>query len=146
MTQYPVKVQLLDENCEPTKTHLTDGGWDLRSRNDSFTLFQGAKVEVKTGIKLAIPKGQVGLIVPRSGLGCKYRLELANTVGCIDSDYRGEVIVWLTNNGNEDIEINQYDRFAQILFVPVNISKLRIMSSLPGTKRGDGGFGSTGED
>jgi dUTP pyrophosphatase len=144
MNQYPVRIELLDEKCKPHKEHDTDAGWDLRSANPDFTLYKEAKVKVATGIKLAIPKGQAGLIIPRSGLGSKYRIELANTVGCIDSDYRGEVFVFLTNNGNEDIEIKQYDRFAQLIVVPVNISKLRYVSSLPGTKRDAGGFGHTG--
>ena len=71
MNQYPIRVELLDENCKPHKEHATDGGWDLKCRNETFTLYKGAKVKVATGIKVAIPKGQVGIVLPRSGLGSK---------------------------------------------------------------------------
>ena len=141
---YPVKVKLEDERCKPYKKHKTDAGWDLRSNNETFTLYRDAKVIVHTGVELAIPKGQVGMIVPRSGLGTKYRVELANTVGIIDSYYRGEILVTITNNGLEDIIIEKYDRFCQILFLPVNISDIRIVSVLPSSPRGDSGFGHSG--
>lgn len=144
MQMFPVRVSLDSPECEPFKKHSTDAGWDLKSNMEDFTLYKGAKVQVPTGVKFAIPKGQVGLIVPRSGLGTKYEVQLANTVGVIDADYRGEVLVTLTNKGNEDLKIHKYDRICQIMFVPVNVSKLRILSSLPDTKRGAGGFGSTG--
>lgn len=144
MQMFTVRVSLDSPECEPFKKHITDAGWDLKSNMDDFTLFKGAKVKVGTGVRTAIPKGQVGLILPRSGLGTKYEIMLANTMGVIDSDYRGEIFVTLANKGNEDLKIHKYDRICQILFVPVNISKLRILSSLPDTKRGEDGFGSSG--
>ena len=145
MDRYPTKVQLLDEECKPYKKYTTDAGWDLRSANETFTLYKGAKVAVNTGIKLGIPKGQCGIILPRSGMGTKFRVALANTAGVIDSEYRGEVVVFLVNDGTEDVEIEQYSRIAQLLIIPVNISQLRYTTNLPPTKRGDGGFGPTGE-
>lgn len=132
------------DECEPYKKHRFDAGWDLKSANESFTLKVGAKVEVNTGIKVSIPRGYVGLIMPRSGMGTKYRVGLANTVGVIDADYRGEVKVYLVNDGNTDVEINQYDRICQILIVPVVLQSMRRVRNLDGTERGEGGFGHTG--
>jgi len=93
---------------------------------------------------MEIPVRYIGMIVPRSGLGSKYRIGLANTVGVIDSDYRGELIVNLVNNGEEPLEIKQYDRFCQLIIVPVRIDTFRVVDNLQGTDRGDKGFGSSG--
>ena len=132
-----------DENCAPYKKHRFDAGWDLRSNNETFTLFPEAKVIVDTGIKLGIPRKFVGLIMPRSGLGSKYRIGLANTVGVIDADYRGEVKVVLVNDGREEVVIEKYDRICQLLIVPVELQSMRKVGLLDDTARGDGGFGST---
>lgn len=134
-----------DDNCVPYKKHRYDAGWDLKSAKDTFTLKAGAKIEVPTGIKTDIPRGHVGLIVPRSGLGCKSRVTLANSVGVIDSDYRGEIKVFLVNDGHMDIEIKKYDRICQLLIMPVIVQSLRRVSYIQGTDRGENGFGSTGE-
>jgi dUTP pyrophosphatase len=134
-----------DDNCAPFKKHRYDAGWDLRSANEDFTLKPGAKVEVDTGIKVAVPRGYMGLIVPRSGLGTKFRVGLANTVGIIDSDYRGEVKVFLVNDGYVDYEIKQYDRIAQLIVVPIELQSMRKVGFLTSTGRGDGGFGHTGD-
>ena len=133
-----------DDNCAPYKKYRYDAGWDLRSNNETFTLKSGAKVEIKTGIKVAIPKGYVGLLMPRSGLGTKYRIGLANTVGVIDCDYRGEVIVYLVNNGHTDLEIKQYDRVCQMLVMPVDLHAMRKVGVLRPTARDEEGFGSSG--
>jgi len=132
-----------DENCTPYKKHRFDAGWDLRSNNETFTLFPEAKVIVDTGIKLGIPRKFVGLIMPRSGLGSKYRIGLANTVGVIDADYRGEVKVVLVNDGREEVVIEKYERICQLLIVPVELQSMRKVGLLDDTARGDGGFGST---
>ena len=136
-------ITLLDNNCMPFRKYQWDAGWDLRSNLPDFKLIKGAKMAVPTGIKAAIPKGQVGIIAPRSGLGTKYRVGLANTIGVIDSEYRGEIIVYLVNDGNEDIEIKRYDRFCQLLFLPVNVSQINVVNALTETVRGENGFGST---
>jgi dUTP pyrophosphatase len=128
----------------PYKSNSYDAGWDLRSNIEDFKLAKGGKIEVRTGVKFAIPKGQVGIIAPRSGLGVKHRVGLANTIGVIDSDYRGEIIVWLVNDGYEDIEIKRYDRFCQMLILPVNVQTLNVTPALAETARGENGFGSTG--
>lgn len=135
-----------DDNCSPFKKHRYDAGWDLKSANETFTLKPGAKVMVDTGIKMAIPRGYVGLIMPRSGMGTQYRVGLANTVGVIDADYRGEVKVSIVNDGHMDVEIKKYDRICQLLIVPVVLQSMRKVAHLgTETVRGEGGFGSTGE-
>lgn len=132
------------EKCEPYKKHRHDAGWDLRSNNETFILKAGAKVEVRTGISLGIPRNYVGIIVPRSGQGTKFRIGLANTIGVIDADYRGEVIVYLVNDGHIDVEIKQYDRICQIMYVPVVLQSMRKVGFLAETDRGNSGFGDSG--
>ena len=139
-----IKVAIDNEMCEPHKKHKWDAGWDLKSNNKDFTIKPGAKIKVHTGVKIAIPPRFMGLVVPRSGLGSKFRIGLANTIGVIDSDYRGEIMVNLVNDGNKDLEIKQFDRFCQLVIVPINVDSLRIVDNLPDTTRGEGGFGSTG--
>jgi dUTP pyrophosphatase len=128
----------------PYKGHRWDAGFDLRSNNEDFTISPSEKVKVYTGVKIQIPVRHAGIIVPRSGLGSKYEVGLANTVGVIDSEYRGEIIVNLVNRGLEDLEIKKYDRFCQLLIIPVYITELRAISSLSGSAREDRGFGSSG--
>jgi len=139
-----VKIVLDNPECEPYKGNRWDGGWDLRSNNPDITIEPGQKVKVYTGVSMEIPVRHVGMVVPRSGLGSKYRLTLANTVGVIDSDYRGEIIVNLVNDGDESVEIKQFDRFCQIMLVPIRIDTFRIVDRLQETKRGHDGFGSSG--
>jgi dUTP pyrophosphatase len=87
----------------------------------------------------------MGMIVPRSGLGSK-GFTLRNTVGIIDSDYRGEIILMVTNNSKSPIPINKYDRVAQLIFVPVLLPTLNLVNTLDDTIRGEGGFGHTGSN
>jgi len=134
-----------NDKCEPYKKYRYDAGWDLKSANPTFILKAGEQAEIDTGIKMSIPQGYVGLIMPRSGLGTKHRLGLANTVGVIDSDYRGPIKVHLVNNGDEDLKIEQYSRIVQIMIIPVVLQSMRRVSTLRDTARGSGGFGHTGE-
>ena len=139
-----IRVQIDNEHCEPTKAHKWDAGWDLKSNNETFTLGPGDKVKVHTGVRTEIPIRHMGLVVPRSGLGCKYRVGLANTVGVIDSEYRGEIMVNLVNDGDEPLVINKYDRFCQLVIVPVNMSQLKVVDIVQDSTRGAAGFGSSG--
>lgn len=100
---------------------------------------------VPTGIAMEIPEGYAGLIYARSGLACKQGLAPANKVGVIDSDYRGEFIVALHNHGDEAHYINHGDRVAQLVITPVILPGFTEVSELSDTKRGAGGFGSTGK-
>ena len=139
-----IKIAVDNEECTPHKTHKWDAGWDLKSNNQDFTIKPGAKIKVHTVVKIAIPPRNMGLIFPRSGLGSKFRVGLANTIGVIDSDYRGELMVNLVNDGKEAVEIKQFDRFCQLVIVPINLDNLRVVDTLDDTARGEGGFGSTG--
>jgi len=139
-----IRIKLESPECEPYKGNRWDGGWDLRSNNPDITIEPGQKVKIYTGVSMEIPVRHIGMIVPRSGLGSKFRLGLANTVGVIDSDYRGEIIVFAVNDGEEPIEINQFDRFCQLIVIPVRIDTFRIVTRLQGTERGEDGFGSSG--
>ena len=139
-----IRVTLDTPECMPFKEHRWDAGFDLRSNIDDFTIEPGEKVTVYTGCKMQIPVRHMGLITPRSGLGSKFQVVLANLVGIIDSEYRGELIVNLVNNGTESLEIKQYDRFCQIVIVPIYVTDLRSVSQLSDTARSDKGFGASG--
>jgi dUTP pyrophosphatase len=139
-----IRIKLESPECEPYKGNRWDGGWDLRSNNPDITIEPGQKVSIYTGVSMEIPVRHVGMLLPRSGLGTKFRLGLANTAGVIDSDYRGEIVAVVVNDGDENIHINKYDRFCQLLIVPVRIDTFRIVEHLQSTERGTDGFGSSG--
>lgn len=139
-----IRIKLESPECEPYKGNRWDGGWDLCSNNPDITIEPGQKIKIYTGVSMEIPVRHIGMVVPRSGLGSKFRLGLANTVGVIDSDYRGEIIVFAVNDGDEPIKINQFDRFCQLIVIPVRIDTLRVVDHLQGTERGIKGFGSSG--
>ena len=102
-------------------------------------------VKIGTGLKMAIPKGYAGLIYARSGLATKEGLAPANKVGVIDSDYRGEIIVALHNHTNETKYIKNGDRIAQLVIAPFKDCLFHEVNNLDKTKRGNGGFGSSGK-
>lgn len=99
---------------------------------------------IPTGIALAIPERHVGLIFARSGMASKRGVAPANKVGVIDSDYRGEVTVALHNHGAESVVIEPGERIAQLAIMPVEQAFFQQTDDLDDTKRGAGGFGSTG--
>ncbi len=99
---------------------------------------------VSTGVRVAIPQGYEGQIRPRSGLALKYGVTLLNTPGTIDSDYRGIVGVILINHGEEPFTIRRGDRIAQLVVTPISRLELEEVEVLTPTRRGGGGFGSTG--
>lgn len=138
-------VQKLYEDVKtPSLATEGSGGFDLYAPED--ILFEEGSAMVETGLQMAIPDGFVGLIVPRSGLGTKHGIGLANTVGVIDSDYRDEVKVFLESEllrSVEDFVIKKDERFAQMIIVPVHTFDPVEVDELPVTKR-TGGFGSTG--
>lgn len=137
-----MKCKVTIEGCEPYKKHKTDAGYDLKS-SVSCTLHYREVLKISTGIRVEIPEGYVGILVPRSSLGTK-GLKLQNTIGVIDSDYRGDVIVVITNTEEAPIIINKFDRIVQLLVVPVYLEDLEFVDTLTDTPRGEGGFGSTG--
>ena len=137
-----VSMVIHSDYCKPEYKTKGAAGADLKSVLH-ITLAPGASHMISTGVSLAIPEGFVGLVFPRSGLATK-GITLKNSVGVIDSDYRGEILVSLVNNSLETVEINKGDRIAQIVFLPVTLFPFISVDKLPETMRGTGGFGSTG--
>ena len=109
-----------------------------------MTIGPGKIGRVPTGIALELPSGVAGFVFGRSGLGVKKGVVPANGVGVIDWDYRGEVQVGLINHGEEPFVVENGDRIAQLVLLPVLTPELREAEQLSGTGRGSGGFGSTG--
>ena len=128
-------------------TYKTEGssGLDLMAFIEkSIKLNPKESVLVPTGISVAIAEDLEIQIRPRSGLAAKSNISVLNTPGTIDSDYRGEIKIILFNHGNSDFLINNKDRIAQMILMPVNKMDLEEVENLPDTLRGKGGFGSTG--
>ena len=100
---------------------------------------------VPTGLSIAFSDEYEVQIRPRSGLAAKNNISVLNTPGTIDSDYRGEIKIILFNHGNSEFVINNKDRVAQMILMPVNKMDLEQVENLPATLRGKGGFGSTGK-
>jgi dUTP pyrophosphatase len=137
-----IPMVLLDDKCKPEYKTKGSAGADLKIAVD-ITLPPGSSYLVATGVSIAIPEGFVGLVFPRSGLATK-GVTLRNSVGVIDSDYRGEIKLSLVNNSYEIVALNKGDRVAQIVFLPVTQFPFISVDKLPETVRGTGGFGSTG--
>ena len=97
-----------------------------------------------TGIAVAIPAGYEGQVRPRSGLAIKHGIILPNSPGTIDSDYRGEIKIIMANIGDEPVTFQPGDRLAQMIISPVVKLTVEEVEDLPDSKRGAGGFGSTG--
>ncbi|MGE4273620.1 MAG: dUTP diphosphatase [Desulfitobacterium sp.] len=121
-------------------------GVDLRAALDEeLVVEQGQIVTIPTGIAIELPHEGVGAFVfARSGLASKYGLALANGVGVIDSDYRGEIQVAVINHGKDSFAVKDGDRIAQMVFLPVFIGNFEVVEQLDESLRGSGGFGSTG--
>lgn len=130
----------------PTRATAGSAGFDLYADiQESLRLEPGDRATISTGVAVSIgDQGAVGLVFSRSGLGVRHGVSLANGVGVIDSDYRGEIFVGLNNSGAEAYTINPGDRIAQLLFVPAFSARFVEVDSLDATDRGKGGFGSTG--
>jgi len=111
---------------------------------EELTLAPGARHAVATGFAIAIPEGYEVQVRPRSGLALKQGITCLNTPGTIDADYRGEVKVILANLGAEPFEIRRGDRIAQLVPAPVQRARFAEVEELDETRRGAGGFGSTG--
>lgn len=114
--------------------------------DEAVVLAPRSLVSIPTGIAIALPSADyVALIFARSGLGVKHGVSLSNGVGVIDSDYRGEIRVGLTNLSDTAYTVAPGDRIAQLAVMPVVQAQLEVCDSLDETERGQGGFGSTGK-
>ena len=113
--------------------------------NQPIKLLPNNSCLVPTGLSVAFSEEYELQIRPRSGLATKSHITVLNTPGTIDSDYRGEIKVILFNHGKDEFLINNKDRIAQMVLVPVIKMELEETDNLPNTVRGEGGFGSTGK-
>ena len=117
---------------------------DVGGVNQKVTIQPHETVKIGTGISVELPNGTFGAIFARSGLATKKGLRPANCVGVCDSDYRGEYIVPMHNDTDEVMTIASGERIAQLIVMPFVGIEFNIVDELTETKRGDGGFGSTG--
>lgn len=128
----------------PAYATLGASGADLHASCD-VVIYPGKQALVSTGLVLSIPPNVEAQVRPRSGLAAKHGITVLNTPGTIDSDYRGEVKVILINHGTEIFHVERGMRIAQLVFAPVYKASFIPVESFDETKRGTGGFGSTGK-
>lgn len=134
-----------DKAVVPTQGHRGDAGFDLYACLDEPVTIQAWEtVKIPTGLAIAIPDGYFGGIVARSGLATKQGLRPANCLGICDSNYRGEYVVALHNDSEEERVVNPNDRIAQLVIMPFLYANFVEVDELDNTNRGTGGFGSTG--
>jgi dUTP pyrophosphatase len=128
----------------PSYSHPGDAGADLATAED-VELGPGERVLVRTGLAIALPAGYAAFVHPRSGLAAKYGVTLVNAPGTVDAGYRGEIKVTLLNTDSDRaVRFNRGDRIAQLVIQRVERAVFHEVEVLPGSSRGDGGFGSTG--
>ncbi|MGK0413126.1 MAG: dUTP pyrophosphatase [Polaribacter sp.] len=142
-----MNVQIINKSKHATPNYETEGaaGMDLRANIDaSITLKPLERAIVKTGLFIALPVGFEAQVRPRSGLAAKKGITVLNTPGTVDADYRGEIGVILVNLSNEEFVINDGERIAQLIIAKHERADWQEVTVLSETKRGSGGFGSTG--
>lgn len=138
-----MNVRLSDGAELPRYAHEGDAGLDLRITHD-VTLKPGERATVGTGLAVEVPQGCVGLVFPRSGLASKHGITLSNSVGVIDSGYRGEIGATLLNQSDETATLDAGTRVCQLIVMPFVPCELVPCEELTETERGAAGFGSTG--
>ncbi len=135
---------LLTGTTIPAYAHPGDAGADLCAA-ESLVLAPGQRATVGTGTAIALPDGYAGFVVPRSGLAARHGISIVNAPGTVDAGYRGEIRVTLVNtDAREPFRIEAGDRIAQLIVWPVVRARFVPVDELPGSHRGERGFGSTG--
>lgn len=137
-----MKITVKDKEFIPRFGTEFSAGMDLCVLEHTYIIANCSSM-IHTGIHAEIPEGHFGLLCLRSSMG-KKGFSLVNTVGIIDSDYRGEIIVHVKNNNNSNVTLNRGDRIAQLIIVPYVSPDIEVVDELSETVRGSGGFGSTG--
>lgn len=128
----------------PAYEHPGDAGADLVTTVDA-TLAPGQRALLPTGIAIALPDGYAAFVHPRSGLAVRYGVSLVNAPGTVDAGYRGEIMVSVINlDPLTPVVFHRGDRIAQLVIQPVVRARFHEVERLPGSARGEGGFGSTG--
>jgi dUTP pyrophosphatase len=129
----------------PQYSHPGDAGADITTRVD-VTLAPGERATVPTGLRVALPDGYAAFVHPRSGLAARAGITIVNAPGTVDAGYRGEIAVTLLNTDPRDtVTLKRGDRIAQLVIQRVERALFVPVESLPGSHRGEGGFGSTGQ-
>ena len=143
-----MKIKVINKSIFPLPEYETSGsaGIDLQAYIPSqIELKPFGRALIPTGLYISIPKGYEGQIRGRSGLALKHGITLANGIGTIDSDYRGEIKVILINLGDKPFIVNNGDRIAQLVLSKYETIEFELVESLEETIRGQGGFGHTGK-
>lgn len=142
-----VKVQIINKSGQTLPAYATpaSAGMDLRaSLTEPVVIPAGGRALIPTGLRVAIPEGYEVQLRPRSGLALRDGITLLNTPGTIDADYRGEIGVILINLSDRPFTVSNADRICQMVLARVPSIEWEEVDELPGTTRGDGGFGHTG--
>jgi len=140
-------VQIINKSKHATPSYETEGaaGMDLRANiNASILLKPLERAIIKTGLFIALPVGFEAQVRPRSGLAAKKGITVLNSPGTVDADYRGEIGIILVNLSNEEFRVNDGERIAQLVIAKHQRVEWQKVEILDETKRGSGGFGSTG--
>jgi len=146
VSQPDVLIKRLDPELPvPAYAHQGDAGADLSAAED-VTLGPGERALVRTGVAIALPDGYAAFVHPRSGLAAKHGVTIVNAPGTVDAGYRGEIKVTLLNTDRDRaVSFQRGDRIAQLIIQRVERAVFHEADELPGSARGDGGFGSTGQ-
>ncbi len=146
-----IELKILDPRIGdsiPLPQYTTDGsaGLDMRACIDEpINVAPGETVLVPTGLAIHVADPSLAaVLLPRSGLGHKHGLVLGNLVGLIDSDYQGQVFISCWNRSSKSYEVQPFERIAQMVFIPVEQVKFRVVEEFAATDRGAGGFGHSG--
>lgn len=143
--ELPMTVNTIAGAKVPTYAHETDAAADLYAQYDQNLPAHTYGNMIKTGVKIQLPEGWLAMILPRSSMGTKTPLRLSNSVGLIDSGYRGELGVLYDNTSDEDYKISAGDRIAQLLVMPSYRFQAKVVDILTDSDRGETGFGDSGK-
>ena len=143
--ELPITVDTAAGAKVPTYAHETDAAADLYAMVDQNIPAYSRGNKINTGVRIQLPEGWLAMILPRSSMGTKTGLRLSNSVGLIDSGYRGELGILYDNISNETYHITAGDRIAQLLVMPSYRFKANVVDILADSDRGEGGFGASGK-
>ena len=147
MTRIPITCSCASPDLLPRYQSEGSSGADLHAdipEGEAITIGPGCWQRIPTGLRVEIPPGYEAQVRPRSGMSSEHGVTILNAPGTIDSDYRGEIQVILINLGSEPFPVTRGTRVAQIVFAPVAQADFHLRTTLSRSKRGEGGFGSTG--
>lgn len=143
--ELPMTVDKKEGAKVPTYAHDTDAAADLYAMDDQIIPAHSYGNKIRTGVKIQLPEGWLAFILPRSSIGAKTPLRLSNSVGLIDSGYRGELGVLYDNTSDNDYKITAGDRIAQLLVMPSYRFQANVVDILASSDRGETGFGDSGK-